>query len=225
MQFYREVSYLPNGPFCHLVTIHAHAISKREGENMPDLTRLRDDKPGVRWIRTLSVVAAILLGLGLLWAFATHGTANVITTAYAVSGPDCGPVFTVVSSPNHDIHTGSSLYDVAAVSTNDIWAVGDYTGYITTTLVRNTLTEHWDGSAWSVVPSPNHTGGNGDEGGSLSGVAVAGTYDVWAVGWYQGYNPNNSNFDGTITEHWNGSAWSLVANPVPAGTTSSRLWQ
>src|SRR5207248_2779506 len=66
-----------------------------------------------------------------------------------------GSSWTVVSSPNppgagpHDDH----LHDVAALSANDIWAVGsflydEFGGY-------HTLIEHWNGSSWSVAPSPN----------------------------------------------------------------------
>jgi hypothetical protein len=56
------------------------------------------------------------------------------------------------------------------IAANDVWDVGGSDG--------ETLVEHWDGSIWSVVPSPNvGTGGN-----SLSGVAVVGANDVWTVG-------------------------------------------
>ena len=57
-----------------------------------------------------------------------------------------------------------------------MWAVG----YTITTDGTNqpdrTLIEHWNGSTWSVVASPN-VGGNDN---LLNGVAAAG--DVWAVG-------------------------------------------
>ena len=45
----------------------------------------------------------------------------------------------------------NSLYSVAAIGPNDVWAVGSYTG----TGGYQTLTEHWDGGQWSIVPSPN----------------------------------------------------------------------
>ncbi|HEX9311780.1 MAG TPA: hypothetical protein VGA30_02995, partial [Actinomycetota bacterium] len=37
--------------------------------------------------------------------------------------------------------------DVLESSSSDVWAVGD-SGSLT-------LSEHWDGSAWSIVPSAN----------------------------------------------------------------------
>ena len=62
-----------------------------------------------------------------------------------------GSTWSVVTSPNAG--TGSNyLYGVAAVSVSDIWAVGYYT---TTGTLQQTLTLHWDGAAWTQVPSPS----------------------------------------------------------------------
>jgi hypothetical protein len=68
-----------------------------------------------------------------------------------------------------------------------------------------TLTEHWNCTSWSVVPSPN-VGGIGQ----LSGVAAVSTYDVWAVGsTVVGAPP--------LIEHWNGTRWRIVKAPKHAG--------
>ena len=59
--------------------------------------------------------------------------------------------------------------------TGDVFAVGQ-----STTSIFSTLTEHWNGNAWSVVASPNESGGHGD---FFAGVTfVPGTQDYWAVG-------------------------------------------
>ena len=100
----------------------------------------------------------------------------------------------------------ASLRAVAAASTNDVWAVGDVegegegpTGHI--------LIEHWNGSRWSVVPSP--TIGTG---GRLTGVAAISPSDAWAVGYYTpGIGPDER----TLIEHWNGKQWSIIPNPFP----------
>ena len=60
-----------------------------------------------------------------------------------------------------------TLHGVAAVTSNDVWAVGDR--------AAAALTEHWNGSTWSIVPSPTISG-------SLHGVAAVAANDVWAVG-------------------------------------------
>src|SRR4051812_42239449 len=44
------------------------------------------------------------------------------------------------------------LSGIAAVSPTDVWAVGEQRA---ADGVNRTLTEHWNGSSWQVVPSPN----------------------------------------------------------------------
>jgi len=46
---------------------------------------------------------------------------------------------------------GNELFGVAALSACDAWAVGDD---LTSNGGRQTLTEHWNGSSWTVLPSP-----------------------------------------------------------------------
>src|SRR5207237_8948557 len=90
-----------------------------------------------------------------------------------------GSSWSIVPGPN--IYRGGNyLKGVAALSSNDIWAVGTYYGSVP----EGTLVEHWDGETWSVIPSPNP--GTFESG--LNGVAVASASHVWAVGTY-----NNSN--------------------------------
>src|SRR5215469_8327574 len=56
---------------------------------------------------------------------------------------------------------------------------------------------HWDGTQWSIVPSPNP----GAFINELSGVAAISANDVWAVGIYGGpdANPNPS---GTLMDYF-----------------------
>ena len=114
-----------------------------------------------------------------------------------------GSAWTVVTSPNGST-TGSQLLGVDAVSANDIWAVGS-----SSTLgppYENTLIEHWDGASWSIIPSPNPSGGNFNK---LTGVAVVAANDIWAVGSYSGSTGHSQ----TLIEHWDGSTWSIVPSP------------
>jgi hypothetical protein len=116
-----------------------------------------------------------------------------------------GSSWSVVPSPNpaHELY-GNGLSSVAAVTATDVWAVGDYTD---SNYNRYTLIEQWNGSSWSVVPSPNP----GPYGNRLSGVAAVTATDVWAVGNYQG-TWGSSN---TLIAQWNGSSWSVVSSPSP----------
>jgi len=68
-----------------------------------------------------------------------------------------------------------------------------------------TLAEHWNGTTWSIVSSPNP----GSFYSNFSAVTAVSSKDVWAVGSY-----NGSSNPATLTEHWNGTTWSVVANAV-----------
>jgi hypothetical protein len=79
----------------------------------------------------------------------------------------------------------NSLATISAVSANDIWAAGTstytyYTGEYDPNTTYYTLFEHWDGSAWSMVPGANTNGSSAQ--GTLYGVAAVSSDDVWAVG-------------------------------------------
>jgi len=102
------------------------------------------------------------------------------------------------------------LFSAAAVSPRDAWAVGEQQAKTGT---FRTLVEHWDGSRWAVVPSPN-PGATGD---CLFGVAAAGPHDVWAVG-----QSNGRLIDTPLAEHWNGRRWTVAHLPT-AGLTGALL--
>ena len=76
-----------------------------------------------------------------------------------------------------------------------------------------TLAEHWDGTRWSVLPTPDP----GVSGNHLYAVDAVSPDDVWAAGQQLGaHAPDNG-----LVEHWDGSAWSVV--PLPAATSASEL--
>src|SRR5476651_240976 len=55
-------------------------------------------------------------------------------------------------SPSTNMGPGNNdLNGVAAIADNDAWAVG----YASNGVANRTLIEHWDGSNWTIVPSPN----------------------------------------------------------------------
>jgi S-layer homology domain len=118
----------------------------------------------------------------------------------------CISGWNVVTSPSPG--TGDKLNGVAAITSRDVWAVGEYDSS-----TQNTLTEHWDGNSWSVVSSPSP----GTTLNTLQAVTVISTSNVWAVGEY-----TNGNNQYTLVEHWNGTSWSVVPSPSP-GTIINTL--
>src|SRR2546421_1267902 len=120
-----------------------------------------------------------------------------------------GTKWSVVSSPNV-ASPFYSLGEARAISAHDIWAVGNASD---TRNVFHTLVEHWDGTQWNIVPSPN-VGSNNN---FLNSVTTVSVNDVWAVG----TSTNNSHINKTLIEHWNGTQWSVV--PSPNGRSSNNF--
>ena len=99
------------------------------------------------------------------------------------------------------------FWGVTATSARNAWVVS---GAAQKALdVNKTVIEQWNGTAWARVPSANPKPG----GGILSGVAAVSASDAWAVGFDEDFA---FGFEGVI-EHWNGTSWTLVDSPLPAG--------
>jgi hypothetical protein len=103
---------------------------------------------------------------------------------------------------------GNSLNGVAAVSANDVWAVGS------DCYSMNTLLEHWNGTSWSMVAGPRLSPAGGDEFASLYGVAGISRTNVWAVGY------RSSSGIQELIEHYDGNRWSVVPGAAPATANS-----
>ena len=134
-------------------------------------------------------------------------SAGANATAESLSSSDCGSAWRIVPSPN--LGSGNNeLYGLGVVSANDIWAAGrfsDATGY-------KTLAMHWDGNVWNIVTTPNV----GSSFNQLYSVAAVSSNNVWAVG---ASSDNNVLFQPLI-EHWDGTQWSTIGNPLAPGTSA-----
>src|SRR5205814_10252020 len=113
----------------------------------------------------------------------------------------------IIPSPDPGSH-GSYLSGVAVVSANDVWAVGTYDyggGYLPRTLV-----EHWNGSVWSIIASPNIDANMNN----LYDVGVVSANEVWAVG---NTEDQNGVYNHTMGLRWNGRIWRIVHSPNAEG--------
>ena len=131
--------------------------------------------------RTIAVV-------GLLAATAGGPAQPAVATV-----GDCMPTWAVV------VQSGPPLHGVDAVSSADVWVVGDGTATQATTM-------HWDGTAWTTVDAPVPSG-TGDT-NTLRSVDAQSSSDVWSVG-------NAESVTRPMIEHWDGSSWHLFASPPP----------
>jgi hypothetical protein len=117
-----------------------------------------------------------------------------------------GSSWTAVPSPN-DSTGNNNLYGVAAVSANDVWAVGSAGS-------SKTLALHWNGLSWSVIPTPSFNNASNEV---LVGMVASSSGDIWTAG-----QLIQSSVQQTLTEHWNGSTWTLVPSADPV-SSSNRL--
>jgi hypothetical protein len=135
---------------------------------------------------------------------------SISTAAPAVA---CDGQFHYLSSPNG---TGNNyLSGIAAVSANDVWAVGNSTKSSDANNFDQTLAEHWNGTSWTKVPTVNPGPRNND----LFSVSAVSSNDVWAVGAYQSDSINQT---AAIAEHWNGVSWTQFPTyKLPPGSNGS----
>jgi hypothetical protein len=125
-----------------------------------------------------------------------------------------GTAWSNVTSPNATTFY-NELRDVDATSATNAWAVGYANGSSGVNgAPRNTLAMRWNGTAWSIVATPQP----GTQTRELYGVKAFSAADAWAVGWYY----ETSFTAEALTMHWNGSTWSQAPAPGP-GTRGNSL--
>jgi hypothetical protein len=118
-----------------------------------------------------------------------------------------GTKWSVVKVPVPSGATGAYLASVSCASAKNCQAVG--ASGASGELDQNTLAESWNGTKWSIVPSPSPVPGKPN---ALSGVACPATTECWAVGLYFPVSEGAG-----LTEKWNGSKWSAVTTPASKG--------
>ena len=167
------------------------------------------------------------------------GVSNALVGGHCVSSTDCwavggynnsagallslavrwnGSTWSQVSTPSPGgtaKNDASLLGRVTCPSSTDCYAVGGYGNSTTNpnTTTSLNLVAHWNGTAWSKATTPNPSGTATGDFQNLQGVYCTSSTNCWAVGSW-----NNSNISPQNQAlRWNGSTWSLVSTPDPAG--------
>jgi hypothetical protein len=96
---------------------------------------------------------------------------------------------------------------VYALSATNAWAVGSY---LDASALSQPLVEHWNGTAWSIVDTPDL----GADEAVLTDVTALSSSAVWAVGF---------NDTSTLVERWDGSKWIVVDSPTPGSHHNANL--
>lgn len=113
-----------------------------------------------------------------------------------------GTAWSQVASPSPGSVGLAFLSGIAATSTGNAWAVGQYFG----AAAYQTLVLHWNGSAWHQVASP-------DPGGSSHANSLAAVTATSGSAWTAGSYVDSAGGSVTLIERWNGTAWHQVASP------------
>lgn len=117
--------------------------------------------------------------------------------------------WSIVASPNRGNTTAGPgrdfLYGIAAVSSSNIWAVGNFeSGTASYSLIL-----HWNGSKWAALTAPGAT-----RAGQLDAVSVVSASNIWATG---------SLAKGQLVMHRNATTWQVVKAPSPAASAFPTL--
>jgi hypothetical protein len=128
-------------------------------------------------------------------------------------GADAGPAspWAEVTSPNPSL-SDNKLRGVASMGPDAVWSVGDWLDDATGR--RRTLTQHWDGTAWHKVGSPDTD--TGDD--TLTAVAGASPADMWAVGFAAPARENDPDRGVPLILRGDGDSWSLENLDAPGPT-------
>jgi hypothetical protein len=154
--------------------------------------------------RTRQTPWALAAPLATAALLVTPGTAGA--RAAGAQAPPCQSwTSTLPPSPGAG---DNQFFGVTALSACDVWAVGAYRAVASGPLLS--LAEHWNGTAWKVVPTPDP----GTSINFLRAVSAFSASNVWAVGHAD---------DSTLTLHWNGTAWKQVPSPSPGTGTTDDL--
>jgi len=116
----------------------------------------------------------------------------------------------------------NQLNGVLALAPNDVWAVGFSTPVPPPAQVATlTLIEHFDGTKWTVVSSPNVGPTSVSQSNRLFGLTANSPTDIWAFG--SSFAADGSGHQMTLLLHWNGSKWSIAPSPNPTPKRSGFL--
>jgi hypothetical protein len=129
--------------------------------------------------------------------------------------------------PSADVGSNDNILNaISGRSASDIWAVGSVLPTANATIVQ-TLAEHYNGTTWSVV----HTPEVGTQANSLYGVTTLPDGTAWATGIY---TEESGQTGRALTEYWNGQSWTVVPAADPgsaedmlygvAGVSDSDVW-
>ena len=141
-----------------------------------------------------------------IWTVGISGenTSSVMASSLAMHWD--GEDWEVVRSPNPGRY--NVLNGVAALSSSDVWAVGNYLDSDNNQKSKP-LVLHLDGKDWSVNHNLNIDTDTKDS--QLSDVVALSSDDVWAVGYHEADRSGQGDIiHQVLVLHWDGTTWSTM---------------
>ena len=136
----------------------------------------------------LGLLAPLLALMVVPSTLVSAGVSNAAASA-------CGSL----NRQNGALAKSDELSSVSYVSPTETWAVGDVGEALR---ANQTLIERYNGSAWSVVPSPDQGTGNN----ALNGISM-----IPGAGWAVGYAQVSGNYQ-PLALGWDGTQWSIASS-------------
>jgi hypothetical protein len=142
-----------------------------------------------------------------VWTVGFHSSAPTTTSPFAAHYD--GTTWTATPVPGHSgLYVENGLASVAQWANGQAIAVGSYQEPKGSGFTIVTTAARWNGSTW--VSTPTHARGR------LYGVTTSSATEAYAVGYA-------TPAEHALVEHWDGSTWSIVKTPLPAGAQFSAL--
>jgi len=129
--------------------------------------------------------------------------ALVLAAAGGIVAPGTASASSAAWYQVYQARVSGSFFQTAAISKNNIWAVGD-TNTAAGKPSYRPFVRHFNGSSWQVITIPHATGSRADW------VTASGAGNVWVGGF------KNSPVATTVVYRWNGAHWAKI--PMPAMT-------
>jgi len=167
-------------------------------------------------------IASVLQGVACTssancWAVGSYSPASEIDLNEVLHWN--GSAWAQVPVPSPGGSAFGDISDVLAVRcfmASDCWAVGVYQP---NGGAQHNQALHWNGTKWSVVPTPQPGGTLTDNRNELFEVVCTASANCWAVGVYS----SSAGADLNEALHWNGRKWALASVPQPAGSASGDI--
>jgi hypothetical protein len=144
---------------------------------------------------------------------------GVIGVATQIGSQAASSDWTIVTSPSTSPPADDIVLGSACANADQCWNVGVTINNINNNSTFSPLVESWNGTNWLLASTPEIPAGNG---GGLFATSCVNGSDCWAVGAVLG-SAGNGSPTGTLIEHWDGFAWSIVPSPTPDGVSGALL--